>query len=208
MWHRVFTAASTKATQLSYEQAAIGRSVSGNHRPDYMPKNAVIFIRSVICVAVMVLACGVLDCKSSGLLRFLSCLVIALFFSTLKVHFPALTGTVSCSFTFVMVAAADFTFTETLAMACASGLIQSLWKVGKRPARTQLLFSLATVTISAAAAWWVPRIILNSAHAHSAIMLLALAAPLYFSINMTLVTAAVALVEEKSLKNLWKQCSL
>jgi hypothetical protein len=173
-----------------------------------MPKNAVIFIRTVIFAAVVVLACGVLDCKSSGVLRFLSCLIIALFFSTLKVHFPALTGTVSFSFTFVMVGVADFTFAETLAMACASALIQSLWKVKKRPATLQLLFSLATVTISAAAAWWVPRFILNSTHAHSAIVLLALAAPLYFSINMTLVTAAVALVEEKPLKNLWTQCSL
>src|SRR5205807_4306368 len=40
------------------------------------------------------------------------------------------------------------------------------------------------------------------------VLVLALAAPIYFAINNTLVAAVVALVEEKRVKALWKHCSI
>ena len=153
----------------------------------------------------LLLAIGLADWKSTGLLRYLSCLVIALFFSTLKVHVQGLTGTLSFSFTFVLIGVADFSFAETLVMACASGFVQSRWK--RRPPAVQLWFAVATATVSAGPAWLLPRLLLNLVHVESTVVLLVLAAPLYFTINNSLVAAIVALVEEKPVKALWKHCS-
>src|SRR2546426_5944053 len=173
-----------------------------------MPRKATIFIKSTIALGLLLLAIGLAGWKSSGLLRYLSCLVIALFFSTLKVRLPGLTGSLSLNFTFVLIAVADFSFAETVAIAFGSGLMQCLWKMKRPPVALQLWFGVATMVVSAAPAWWVTGLILNAAHVDATVMLLPLAALLYFSINTSLVSAAVALAEEKPFAKLWKQCSL
>jgi hypothetical protein len=171
-----------------------------------IPRKAALWIRSTIAAGLLLLAIGAADWKSTGLLRYLSCLVIALYVSTLKVHLPGLTGTVSFSFTFVLIGVADFSFAETLVLATACGLVQCLWK--RHPAALQVWFAAATGAVSAAPAWWVPRLILKLPHIESTVLLLALAAPIYFTINSSLVAAVVALVEEKPLRKLWKQTSV
>ena len=91
-------------------------------------------------------------------------------------------------------------------IACACGLVQCLWK--RHPAALQVWFAVATGAVSAGPAWYLPRLILHTVQIESTVLLLVLAAPLYFAINSSLVAGVVAFVEEKTVKSLWKHCSV
>jgi PilZ domain-containing protein len=173
-----------------------------------MPKKARTYVNGTIVLGILVLAAGLLQWKSVDLLRYASYLGLGLAASTLKVRLPKIRGSVSGGFIFVLIGIADFTFAETLVIAWATGLVQCVWKANRRQVAQQLLFNLATLGNSAAAAYWLPRLMLHAVHYDSLALLLVLAASLYFWINNISVLTVLALVEDKPLMGIWRQCSI
>src|SRR5579864_9047976 len=173
-----------------------------------MPKRAKDYIDGTILLGILLLTLGALQWQSTNILRYASYLLLGLIASTLKVRVPRIRGTVSGGFVFVLIGIAEFSFGETMVMALSTGLVQCLWKAKRRQVRRQLLFNLATLANSAAAAYWLPRLLLNALRVDYVVVLLILSATLYFWINNISVLTALALVEDKPLKNIWRQCSL
>ena len=173
-----------------------------------MPNKARLYIDSTITVGILVLATAALAWRPADLARYASYFALGLVASTFKVRLARIRGTISGGFLFVLIAIAEFSFSETIFMACSTGLVQCFWKVKRRQARRQLLFNLATLGNGAALAYALPRLILNAVGYQSIAVILLIAATLYFWTNNISVLTALALVEDKPIGKIWEQCSL
>jgi hypothetical protein len=111
----------------------------------------------------------------------------------------------SVSFVFVLVAVGQLNLLETLLLGGSATLVQCLWRTRTRPKVIQVLFNVATMLISSAAAW-------ETGHAVSAAsytaLALAPAAMVYFALNSGMVSLVLALISAKPLLEVWKQAHL
>jgi hypothetical protein len=171
-----------------------------------MPNKGKLYVASMAIAGLALLAGGLAHWASSDLPRFFSYLILALLASTLKVHLPRFSGTMSVNFLFILVGIADHSFSETLAMGCAAALLQSVWRTRQRPRPVQVVFNVASLALSIGVAFGGSHFILASAGASSLLVLLALAASLFFLTNTVLVSTVVSLMERKPLWGVWRQC--
>lgn len=161
-------------------------------------------IGSGVCLIAYCLAGEVAAVPTSA---YLVTVVLALLASTLKVHLPGITGTISVNFLFILIAIAVFTFEESVLLASAACIVQCLWRTRTRPRLVQVSFNVATLAISGGAAFRLSHLLAGSERTHSAV-LLAVAATFYFTADTMLVSGVLSLVQDKSLFAVWQQCYL
>jgi len=147
-----------------------------------------------------------LDRDFANLDDYAICLLLALLTATFKVRLPGLTGTISASFLFILIATAIFTFAETVLLAGAASLMQSVWKSKRRPKAVQVAFNAAALSISSGLTYRLARIPVTDDR--SLIVLLGLAACIYFMANTFLISGVLALIDSKAVLNVWRQCHL
>jgi hypothetical protein len=138
---------------------------------------------------------------------YLLAVLLAVFASTLKVHLPGITGTISVNFLFILVAVAVFTFSEAVLLASVACIVQCLWRTRSRPRIVQVSFNVATLAISSGASYRISHVFAGSPAQHLAV-LMALAASVYFISDTLLVSGVMSLVQDKSLSAVWQQCYL
>ena len=80
--------------------------------------------------------------------RYLSYCVIALLASGMKVTLPAVSGTMSMNFLFVLIGISELSLPETLVMGCLGMLVQSVFQVKNRLRAVQVIFNVASVACS------------------------------------------------------------
>src|ERR1035438_1973900 len=80
------------------------------------------------------------DCRHP--LQYLCLLAVALPASTLKAFLPGVTGTISVSYVFVLLGMLDFSYPETVLLACLAMLVQSLWRTRRHPKMLRVSFNL------------------------------------------------------------------
>src|ERR1022692_3848335 len=81
-------------------------------------------------------------------LQYLCLLAVALPASTLKAFLPGVTGTISVSYVFVLLGMLDFSYPETVLLACLAMLVQSLWRTRHHPKMLRVSFNLAITAIA------------------------------------------------------------
>src|ERR1035437_2779405 len=81
-------------------------------------------------------------------LPYLCLLAVALPASALKVFLPGITGTLSVSYVFVLLCILDFSYPETMLLACLAMVVQGLWRTKYRPKALHLVFNLANIGIA------------------------------------------------------------
>jgi hypothetical protein len=81
-------------------------------------------------------------------LQYLCLLAVALPASTLKVFLPGVTGTISVSYVFVLLGMLDFSYPETVLLACLAMFVQSLWRARHHPKMLRASFNLASTAIA------------------------------------------------------------
>jgi hypothetical protein len=172
-----------------------------------VPKQARTYINATIVAGISFLLVAAFHWRSSDPLRFVTFYLLGLVISTYKVRLPRIQGTVSGGFVFVLIAIAEFSFSEAIVMAVSTALVQCLWGMKRRQVPRQLLFNLATMVNSATVAY-LPRYILNSVKFEEPTICLLVASILYFWVNNLSVLTALALVEDKPVRTIWSQCSL
>jgi hypothetical protein len=123
----------------------------------------------------------------------------------MKVRLPGLHGTISVNFVFILMALTQFSLAETLTIAFAATLVQSLWRPKTRPRIAQVLFNTSTVLISTALAYAAARAVPGQDHPFIA---LAPAATIFFVMNTGMISLVLALVSKSTLAAVWKQCHL
>lgn len=138
-------------------------------------------------------------------LQYLCLLAVALPASALKVFLPGVTGTMSVSYVFVLLGMLDFSYPETVLLACLAMIVQSLWRTKYRPKMLHLLFNLASTTIAVSLGFGTYHLIGGQGQV---LLSVAIAATVYFLTNSLSVAAVVAVTEGKSLRKIWHECYL
>ncbi|MGA2810448.1 MAG: hypothetical protein ABSG16_03540 [Candidatus Acidiferrum sp.] len=168
------------------------------------------FAKAYVAV-IATLGCGVLgvallNWQSADLTRLAVLLLLGLAAATWKVKLPGITGTISGSFLFILVAVSAFSFSETTLLAATVALLQCFWRARKNPQAVQVVFNVATLSVSAGVAWLSAHALLQAFRSQSLILLLVPAAVLFFVADTGLVSGVIALVEQKKFTTVWHEC--
>ena len=152
------------------------------------------------------IANGALHWESHDGLRFVCYLIVALLASGLKVRLPGIDGTMSVNFLFILLGILDLSVPETLAIGCASGLVQCFWHTKTAPAPIKVIFNLfgmmaPAIALSAFTYHRLAPVLHNSVP-----LLLIAAACAYFLTNTIPVTIVICLTEGKSFRKVWADC--
>lgn len=164
------------------------------------------FISLVTAVGVIAIGYSALEFQSNDPVRYLTYLVIALLASGLKVSMPAVTGTLSVSFVFVLVGILELSLSETMILGCATTLVQCIWKPAKRPALVQVVFNVAVVAAAIAAADAVCHsAFLSTSRIEEPILILIVTA-VFFLVNSAPVAVVIGLTERLPVFRVWREC--
>jgi hypothetical protein len=173
-----------------------------------MSTRAKFFVGLIIAAGVCLVAyCLVGETEAVPSTAYLVAVLLAVLASTLKVHLPGITGTISVNFLFILIAIGVFTFAETVLLASVACIVQCLWRPKSRPRIVQVSFNVATLAISSGASYRISHLFAGSPATHLAV-LLAVAASFYFTADTLLVSGVLSLVQGKSLFAVWQQCYL
>ena len=164
-----------------------------------------IYVYAVILIGACVTLSELIHWESQDLLRFVCYMALAMMASRLKVALPAITGTLSVTFIFVLFGVVELSTPEALCMGVIATLIQCVWHHRERPKPYQVLFNLGSIAIAIATASTVYHSnLLHKGHLDAALTLLVTAA-VFFVMNTFPVAAAIALTEGKSLRQIWRE---
>ena len=87
-----------------------------------------IYVSLVILIGLCVTVSELSRWESQDLARFLCYLVLSILASRLKVVLPAITGTLSVLFIFILFGIVELSLPEALLMGCLATLMQCLWQ--------------------------------------------------------------------------------
>ena len=128
--------------------------------------------------------------------------LIAVVASGLKVYLPGISGTMSVSYVFVLLSMLDFSYPETMLVACMAAAVQSVWRARKlKP--IHLFFNLASMAIALRSGYVIYE--LSIVAGRVALIRVAGAAAAYFMVNTLSVAVVVALTESKKLHRVWSE---
>ena len=162
------------------------------------PRNANAFIAIMIAAGLGSISYGLSQANVWHPYQTLALLAIAAAASRLKIKLPGLSGNMSVNLPFLLIAVAELNLVEALAVSCASATLQSLPKDWTRPKVEQMLFNLASMSLSTMLAWQVFR----QGPAGNG-WLLPLAAATFFLGQTAPVATVISLTGGGSLKKVW-----
>ena len=171
-----------------------------------MPSIAKAYIATIAALATAALVVAALRWNPENLGHFVLFFVLAMVASTMKIRLPGLKTTLSTNFVFILVGISLFSFGETVLVGLGGALVQSLWRPLQRPKAVQIFFNAACLTVCAAASFWAAHGVPALARLNSAAAIIAVGACVYVCLNTGLVSLIVALVERRSLRQLWPSC--
>jgi diguanylate cyclase (GGDEF)-like protein/putative nucleotidyltransferase with HDIG domain len=166
-----------------------------------------LYLAFILLLGTGIVASELSHWSSADLTRFWCFFAVALCASGLKVTLPAVTGTMSVNFLFILFGVVEFTASETLTMACVITAAQCLWHAKRRPQPVQVLFNVAGVAIATMAGYRTFHFtgLERFHHVDEAVMLL-IAAVVFFAANTLPVAIIIALTESKSIRTVWSDC--
>src|SRR6266545_1169458 len=105
-----------------------------------MPVKARVYITLVITGGECCLTAALARWHCDDSVRYFIYAAIALLASTLNVRLPAVTGTMSVNYVFILLAMMDLGFSETIVLACLSIAVQTGWRALRRDQPIHLFF--------------------------------------------------------------------
>jgi len=129
-------------------------------------------------------------------------LTVALLASRLKVQLPGITGTMSVTYVFVLLAIMDCNFQQTILLACLATIAQT----GRRGGQyiVQLAFNCMSMALATTSGYLVYRF--GERFGHMLPLSIAASASAYFVVNSMSIAVVVSLTEHKKLFRTWKEC--
>jgi putative nucleotidyltransferase with HDIG domain len=166
------------------------------------------FIAGVVTVALGCFGLAFSHWQSHDPVKFVGYLIAALLASSLKVSLPSIEGTLSMNFLFTLLGILEMSLPETLLIGLAATLAQFYWRPTRRLKPVQLIFNVAQVTVSSAAAYGAYYFVTARVlHAPGPLALLA-AAITHFACNTTAMSTIIGLTENKAISKVWKESYL
>jgi diguanylate cyclase (GGDEF)-like protein/putative nucleotidyltransferase with HDIG domain len=171
-----------------------------------MSIKARLYISLVVLVGSGVLLDQFFRWESQDLVRYFCFFSLTMLAARMRISLPAITGTISVFFIFVLFGIVELTLPETLFMGCAAALSQSFWQSRRAPRLFQIAFNVGAMAIAiATTSYFYSSQTLRSWHLDAPLNLI-LAAVVFFIMNTFPVAAVIALTEERSLRKVWKDC--
>jgi hypothetical protein len=170
-----------------------------------MPKSfsARMFVALIILSGLLVLGDAVFSARSMPTARFAGFLLIACAAARLKIKLPGLTGTMSVNLPFILMAAAEMSAPEALAVGFVSTLVQCLPGSGQKFNLMHAAFNCSAITLAAAAARWIYASPAVTTVVPSPALRLAIAGGGYFLANTAPVAIVIWLTEQASILRTW-----
>jgi hypothetical protein len=170
-----------------------------------MPRSisARVFIALIVMSGLSVLGDAILSAHSFYVLRFLSFLVVACIAARLRLKLPGLTGSMSVNLPFILVAVAEMSLPEALAVGCISTLVQCIPGRPKKLNVTQSLFNFSNMALAVAST----RLVFQSGLLTSVVsgvpLRLVIAAGVFFLVNSVPVAVVISLSEAVNALRTW-----
>jgi hypothetical protein len=171
-----------------------------------MPNPAKAYIAMIAALATAILAVVASRWDPDNLVRFGQFFALAMLASAMKIRLPGFKTTISINFVFILMGIALFSFSETVLIGLGGALVQSLWKTQQRPRLVQVLFNGACLSVCTATAFWASHGFLAMLGLNSMAAMMALGACSYVVLNTGLISLAISLAEQRSLKEVWPSC--
>jgi len=168
-----------------------------------LPRNAKLYVALVIASGLAVLLFAARFWATADAKEFAIFLGLAALASTLKIRIPGIESTVTPNFVFLLLAVNVCRFSEVVAMAMVSAVIQCVWRSSKRPRLVQVAFSAAVLVLSIAAAYQLSHLLLSRNSWDSSIGTLLFAGSIYFPLNSALVAIVIGLVSGESFRQIF-----
>ncbi len=171
-----------------------------------MSSRAKIYIVAILLAAASVTAYALMTSRVSDPVRLIAYTVAALIAAGMKVSLPGITGTMSVSYVFILIAIAELSLGEVVLIAALSSIVQSVWYAKKRPQPVHLAFNAASISLSSAAAYAAYHYSahLTSDHTLQLGLQLASASGTYFLLNTFSIAGVVALTENGKITSIWR----
>jgi diguanylate cyclase (GGDEF)-like protein/putative nucleotidyltransferase with HDIG domain len=163
------------------------------------------FIGLMAATGIACIGFGALHWHSSDYVKFVCYLAIALAASGMKVALPGVNGTMSVSFLFVFLGVVDLGFAETLTIACLANLVQSFWRLKRRPNPVHIVFNVCTTALATTVAYGVYHVPVAALQRGMPLLLIAAAAA-YFIANTVPMAVIISLTEGKPVHGTWVNC--
>jgi putative nucleotidyltransferase with HDIG domain len=170
-----------------------------------MPRRATAYIGLIILTGSAILSHDLWNWSTQDWTRYLSYCAIALLASGMKVTLPAVSGTMSLNFLFVLIGIAELGLAETLVIGCLGMLVQSVFHVKNRLRAVQVAFNVASIACSIEASYDVYHARFLGGGTLEAPLRLLLAAATFFVTNTLSIAAVIALTEGKSPWIVWRE---
>jgi hypothetical protein len=170
-----------------------------------MPKSfsARVFVALVVLSGLLVLGDAVFNARSMPTARFAGFLLVACAAGRLKIKLPGLTGTMSVNLPFILMAAAEMSVPEALAVGFISTLVQCLPGRGQKFNLVQAAFNCSAITLAVAAARLIYASTAVTAMVPAPALRLAIAGAGYFLANTVPVAIVIWLTECGSILHTW-----
>lgn len=164
---------------------------------------ATAFITATAISGLAMLGGSVLKMTALHHYQFLSLLVLGAITSRTKVKLPGIDGTMSVNLPFMMIAAAQLSLFEAVAVALVSATLQSIPKRGGKYQPVKMLFNASTIVLAAGIA----ALVLHSeklvAMHHSGSVALVAACGMFFLVNTLPVATIIAITEGSGMMRIW-----
>ena len=168
----------------------------------YHARIATLHLYGHIALGLAALLYGVTRWDSHDPLRWMSFAAVAALGSVLKVRLPGVEGAVSVSALFVMVGIVNLSLPKALLIGALAMLVQCTWRTSKKPRPVQILFNVGMV---ATAVFLTARLFSYTRGRLPEPATLALVALTYFVVNTFPIASMIALVDNKSVLQVWRK---
>lgn len=160
------------------------------------------YVSWVAAVGSVAIGAAISECQFTHPVRFPIYFALAFLTSMIKIRFSRLSGTLSCSSLFAILAIVELDHTEAMLISIGAAAGQTLLNVRERPHLAQLVFNIAACGISTAAATGAKAVAMWSGA--GPVPAACVAAVVFYAVN-TLVTAAVlALLHGQTVRRVWR----
>ena len=161
-----------------------------------------VYIGAILAGGVVCFAHAMAGWNCRHPLQYLCLLAVALSASTLKVFLPGVAGTISVSYVFVLLCMLDFSYPETVLVACLAMFVQCWWRTRQHPKMLRVFFNLASTAIAVSLGCGIYHAM---AGLGELLVSLAAATTANFLASTLSIAGVVALTESRNLPKVWRE---
>jgi diguanylate cyclase (GGDEF)-like protein/putative nucleotidyltransferase with HDIG domain len=167
-----------------------------------IPWKAKLYIGAVIGAGLFCFAHAISGWTCHDPRQYLCCVAVAVLASAFKVQLPAVTGVMSVNYAFILLSMVEFSYGETMALACVAAAVQTGWRVSKRTKPVHFVFNCSAMAVAVSAGCATYRVL--GAPGKLDILALAAATTGYFLVNSFSIAGVISLTENKNVLKTWR----